>query len=106
MCKLYAPNNFASSLGDVDGDGDGYVCLSRTRHLSAREKAFKSHYDPSPSTPTEASETKNVKGKSRPAPERARAPIVFDRRFWTTPGIFDPPASIEATSKRSPRNCV
>src|SRR5207302_1437568 len=85
-------------LGDVDGDGDGYVCLSRTRHLSAREKAFESHYDPSPSTPTEASETKNVKGKSRPAPERARAPIVFDRRFWTTPGIFDPPATMEQLS--------
>ena len=43
MCNLYAPNNFASPLGDVDGDGDGYVCLSRTRHLSAREKDFESH---------------------------------------------------------------
>ena len=105
MFNLYAPNNFASPLGDVNGDGDGYVCRSRTRHLSAREKAFESHYDPSRSTPTEAAETKNVKGKSRRTPERARAPIVFDPRFWTTPGIFDPPAAIEATSKRSPRNC-
>ena len=43
MCNPYAPNNFASPLGDVNGDGDGYVCLSRTRHLSAREKAFESH---------------------------------------------------------------
>ena len=43
MFNLYAPNNFASPLGDVNGDGDGYVCLSRTRHLSAREKAFESH---------------------------------------------------------------
>src|SRR2546429_8863821 len=82
MCKLYAPNNFALPLSDVDGDGDGYVCLSRTRHLSVGEKAFESHYDPSPSTATEASETKNVKGKSQPAPARARVPIVFDRRFW------------------------
>ena len=40
MCNLHAPNNFASPLGDVKRDGDGYVCLSRTRHLSAREKAF------------------------------------------------------------------
>ncbi len=43
MCNLYAPNNFASPLGDVNGDEDGYVYLSRTRHLSAREKAFESH---------------------------------------------------------------
>jgi len=43
MFNLYAPNNFASPLGDVNGDGDGYACLSRTRHLSAREKAFESH---------------------------------------------------------------
>ena len=40
MFNLYAPNNFASPLGDVNGDGDGYACLSRTRHLSAREKAL------------------------------------------------------------------
>src|SRR6266550_3929958 len=60
----------------------------------------------SPSTPTEAAETKNVKGKSRPAPKRARAPIVFDRRFWTTPGIFDPPASMQQLPNAPPRNCV
>ncbi len=36
MCNLYAPNNFASPLGDVNRDGEGYVCLSRTRHLSTR----------------------------------------------------------------------
>jgi hypothetical protein len=41
MCNLYAPNNFVSPLGDVNGDGDGYVCLSRTRHLSAPGKASK-----------------------------------------------------------------
>ena len=56
----------------------------------------------SPSTPTEAAETKNVKGKSRPAPKRARAPIVFDRRFWTTPGIFDPPASMQQLPNAPP----
>jgi len=31
--------------------------------------------------------------------------IAFDPRLWTSPGIF-PPASIEATSKRSLRICV
>ena len=41
MCNHCAPNNFASPLGDVNGDGDGYVCLSRTRHLSAPGKASK-----------------------------------------------------------------
>ena len=41
MCNLYAPNNFVSPLGDVNGYGDGYVCLSRTRHLSAPGKASK-----------------------------------------------------------------
>ena len=41
MCKPYVPNNFASPLGDVNGNGDGYVCLSRTRHLSASGKASK-----------------------------------------------------------------
>ena len=43
MCNLCAPNNFASPLGDAIGDGEGYVCLSRTRHLSAPEKAIESH---------------------------------------------------------------
>jgi len=32
MRNLYAPNNFAASRGDANGDGEGYVCLSRTRH--------------------------------------------------------------------------
>src|SRR6266481_1895620 len=41
VCNLYVPNNFASPLGDFNGDGDGYVCLSRTRHLSAPGKASK-----------------------------------------------------------------
>ena len=39
--NLYVPNNFASPLGDFNGHGDGYVCLSRTRHLSAPGKASK-----------------------------------------------------------------
>jgi len=39
VCNVYVPNNFASPLGDFNGDGDGYVCLSRTRHLSAPGKA-------------------------------------------------------------------
>jgi hypothetical protein len=39
--NFYVPNNFASPLGDFNGDGDGYVCLSRTRHLSAPGKASK-----------------------------------------------------------------
>jgi len=30
---------FRSPLGDFNGDGDGYVCLSRTRHLSRARKA-------------------------------------------------------------------
>ena len=42
MCNLYAPNNFASPLGDANGDGEGYVCLSRTRHLSMPEKVIES----------------------------------------------------------------
>jgi len=41
VCNLDVPNNFASPLGDFNGDGDGYVCLSRTRHLSAPGKASK-----------------------------------------------------------------
>jgi hypothetical protein len=40
ICNLYAPNNFASFLGDANGDGNGYVCLSRTRHLSMPEKVI------------------------------------------------------------------
>src|SRR6266550_9000968 len=40
-CNLYAPNKFASPLGDANGDAEGYVCLSRTRHLSAPGKASK-----------------------------------------------------------------
>jgi len=43
MCNLCAPNNFASPLGGAIGDTEGYVCLSRTRHLSAPEKAIESH---------------------------------------------------------------
>ena len=43
MCNFYAPNNFDPPLGDVNGDGEGYVCLSRTPHLSAPEKAIESH---------------------------------------------------------------
>jgi hypothetical protein len=39
VCNLYVPNNSASPLGDFNGDGDGYVCLSRTRHLAAPGKA-------------------------------------------------------------------
>ena len=39
--NLYVPNNFASPLGDFKGHGDGYVCLSRTRHLSAPGNASK-----------------------------------------------------------------
>src|SRR5437773_6046301 len=39
--NLYVPNNFASPLGDFNGHGDGYVYLSRTRHLSAPGKASK-----------------------------------------------------------------
>src|SRR2546421_2293472 len=60
-CNLYAPNNFASPLGDVNGDGDGYVCLSRTRHLSAGEKAFESHYDPFPLYPYRSRGNKKCK---------------------------------------------
>src|SRR6266576_6812924 len=54
MCNLCTPNNFASPLGDANGDGQGYVCLSRTRHLSAPEKAIESHWDLRPSTISEA----------------------------------------------------
>jgi hypothetical protein len=39
-CNPDAPNNFASRLGDANGDAEGYVCLSRTRHLLAPEKAI------------------------------------------------------------------
>ena len=42
MCNLYAPNNFASPLGDANGDGEGYVFLSRTRHLRMPEKVIES----------------------------------------------------------------
>ena len=38
--NLDAPNNFASPLGDANGDAEGYVCLSRTRHLLAPAKAI------------------------------------------------------------------
>jgi hypothetical protein len=61
-CNLYAPNNFASPLGDVNGDGDGYVCLSRTRHLPRLKRPL----NPTrifPSTITAASETKKCKGQ-------------------------------------------
>jgi len=42
MCNLYAPNNFASPLGDANGDGEGYVFISRTRHLRMPEKVIES----------------------------------------------------------------
>src|SRR6266480_2137168 len=73
MCNLYAPNNFASPLGDVNGDGEGYVCLSRTRHLSPRIFAALRLQRP---------KKKNAKDKLRPTQERARASIIFDPRLW------------------------
>ena len=58
---LLAADNFASPLGDFNGHGDGYVCLSRTRHLSAGEKAFESHYDPFPLYPYRSRGNKKCK---------------------------------------------
>src|SRR6266550_3435422 len=54
--------------GERNAEPQGERCLSCTVHLSAAEEGFEFHWDPRASTPTEASETKNVKDKLRPAP--------------------------------------
>ena len=41
MRNLYAPNNFASPLGDASHHGQGDLCLSCTRHLSMPEMRLK-----------------------------------------------------------------
>jgi len=52
------------------------MCLSRTRHLSAPEKAIESHWDPLLYLYRGPQNQENVKDRLRPAPERARASIV------------------------------
>ena len=56
-----------------------------------------------PSTNTEASETKNVKDKSRPAPGRSRASMVFDLCFRGNPEIFGPPLHSKQLPNPPPR---
>src|SRR5882762_6983186 len=65
--------------GERNGEPQSEPYLSCTVHLSAPEKDFESHSDLRPSTTTEALETKYVKDKLRPAPERARVPsfLIF-----------------------------
>ncbi len=54
--------------GERNAEPQGEPCLSCTVHLSPAEEGFEFHWDPRASTPTQASETKNVKDKLRPAP--------------------------------------
>jgi|SRR6267378_1216287 len=54
--------------GERNAEPQGEPCLSCTVHLSPAEEGFEFHWDPRASTPTEASETKNVKDKLRLAP--------------------------------------
>jgi hypothetical protein len=41
MCNHHAPNNFDSPLGDANGDGNGDLCLSRTRHPPDEKRRLK-----------------------------------------------------------------
>lgn len=65
--------------GERNGEPQREPCLSCTVHLSAPEKAFESHSDLPPSAFTEASETKYVKDKLRPAPKRPPVPSFLIR---------------------------
>ena len=76
-CPKSTPEQNATSMfptesvyrrGERNAEPQGEPCLSRTVHLSPAEESFEFHWDPRASTPTEASETKNVKDKLRPAP--------------------------------------
>ena len=96
------PTMSAHRRGERNGEPQPEPCLSCTVHFSAPEKAFESHSDLRPSITTEASETQNVRNKLRPAPEPPGS-IVLDPPLWTTVGVFSPPSSIEAASKRFPR---